>query len=293
MNYHPPSIIFSSWPILFFLYSLHPTPFPLLSLGCVLSRIWLFVTPWTAVLQPPLSSLGLFGCKSKSCVLTEVTPGLGILCESQPRCPRGSSWGKGSTRDSGKQSRLIKAHDICSTLIRGWYLPVYVEAERSPWGLMPGLPALWVPAKASKHCPLLVGSGKNVKEKVILLLLLLLSRFSNSPGQTTGVGSFPLLQGIFPNQGLNPGLPHCRWFLYQLSHKGSPRILKWVSYPFSRGSSRPRNQTGVFCIAGRFFTNWTIREAQWDLKQPAKHCSPPPHAEGLSSSTGCSADFSE
>ena len=44
----------------------------------------------------------------------------------------------------------------------------------------------------------------------------------NSPGQNTGVGSLSLLQGIFPTQGLNPGLPHCRQILYQLSHKGSP-----------------------------------------------------------------------
>ena len=51
----------------------------------------------------------------------------------------------------------------------------------------------------------------------------------NSPGQNTGVGSLSLLQGIFPTQGLNPGLPHCRQILYQLSHKGSPRILQWVS----------------------------------------------------------------
>ena len=53
----------------------------------------------------------------------------------------------------------------------------------------------------------------------------------------------------------------CYNFLYQLSHKGSPRILKWVAYPFSRGSSRPRNQTGISCNAGRFFTSWAIREA--------------------------------
>ena len=52
---------------------------------------------------------------------------------------------------------------------------------------------------------------------------------------------FTLLQGIFPTQGLNPGLPHCRWILYQLSHKGSPRILEWVAYPFSSGSSRCTN----------------------------------------------------
>ena len=39
------------------------------------------------------------------------------------------------------------------------------------------------------------------------------------------------------------------------------RILAWVAFPFSSGSSRPRNLTGVSCIAGRFFTNWAIREA--------------------------------
>ena len=82
----------------------------------------------------------------------------------------------------------------------------------------------------------------------------------NSPGQIPGVGSLSLLQGIFPTQGSNPGLLHCRWVLYQLSHKGTPRILEWVAYPFSRGSSQPRNQTGVSCIAGRFFTNWAMRE---------------------------------
>ena len=65
----------------------------------------------------------------------------------------------------------------------------------------------------------------------------------NSLGQNTGVGSLSLLPGIFPTQGSNPGLLHGRWILYQLRHKGSPRILEWVAYPFSRGSSRPRNLT--------------------------------------------------
>ena len=83
----------------------------------------------------------------------------------------------------------------------------------------------------------------------------------NSLGQNTGVGSLSLLQGIFPTQGLNPGLPRCRQILYQLSHKESPRILEWVAYPLSSGSPWPRNWTGVSCIAGRFFTNWAIREA--------------------------------
>ena len=47
----------------------------------------------------------------------------------------------------------------------------------------------------------------------------------NSPGQNTGVGSLSLLQGIFPTQGLNPGLLHCRLILYQLSHKGSSEYI--------------------------------------------------------------------
>ena len=43
----------------------------------------------------------------------------------------------------------------------------------------------------------------------------------NSPGQNTGRWPFPS-QGIFLTQESNPGLPHCRWILYQLNHKGSP-----------------------------------------------------------------------
>ena len=117
----------------------------------------------------------------------------------------------------------------------------------------------------------------------------------NSPGQNTGVGSLSLLQGIFPNPGIEPrsptlqavslpaeppgkpkntgvgslsllqqifltqesywGLLHSRQILYHLSHQGSPEILEWVAYPFSKGSSQSRNQTGVSCIVGRFFTN--------------------------------------
>ena len=53
----------------------------------------------------------------------------------------------------------------------------------------------------------------------------------------------------------------------ELSHKRSPRILEWVAYPYSRASPQPRNQTGISCIAGGFFTNWAIREAL-DLTSP-------------------------
>ena len=91
----------------------------------------------------------------------------------------------------------------------------------------------------------------------------------NFPGQNTGVGSLSLLQGIFPTQGSNPDLPHCRWILHQLSHKGSPRIPKWVAYPFSRGSSQLRDRTAVSWIAGRFFTNWAI-QGEWRIDQLTK-----------------------
>ena len=61
--------------------------------------------------------------------------------------------------------------------------------------------------------------------KVMSLLFNMLSRLviMSSPGKNTRVGSRSLLQGIFPKQGSNPGFPHCRWILYQLSPKGSPR----------------------------------------------------------------------
>ena len=83
----------------------------------------------------------------------------------------------------------------------------------------------------------------------------------NSPDQNTEVGSLSLLQRIFPTQGLNPGLLHCTWILYQLSHQGSPRILEWVAYHFSRESSRLRNWTGSPALQADFFTSWATREA--------------------------------
>ena len=85
----------------------------------------------------------------------------------------------------------------------------------------------------------------------------------NSPDQNTGVGSLSILQGVFQTQGSNPGLPDCRWILYKLSYQRNPRILEWVAYPFSSGSSWPRNRTRVSCTACGFFTDWAIREASW------------------------------
>ena len=61
-------------------------------------------------------------------------------------------------------------------------------------------------------------------------------------------GSCSLLWGIFPTQGLNPGLPHCGWILHQLRHQGSPRILEWVAVSFSRGSSDPGIEPGSLAL---------------------------------------------
>ena len=84
----------------------------------------------------------------------------------------------------------------------------------------------------------------------------------NSPSQNTGVVSLSLLQGIFPTQGSNPGHLYCRWILYQLSHRESPRILAWVAYSFSRGSSWLKNWTRVSCMANGVFAAWAIRDDQ-------------------------------
>ena len=82
------------------------------------------------------------------------------------------------------------------------------------------------------------------------------------------MGSRSLLQGIFPTQGSNPGLLHCRWIFYQLSHQGSSRIQEWVAYPFFSRSSLPRNRIRVSCIAGGFFTSWATGKPNLTLKVP-------------------------
>ena len=75
------------------------------------------------------------------------------------------------------------------------------------------------------------------------------------------MGSLSHLLGAFPTQGVTLGILNCRWICYQLSHKGSPRILECLSYPISSRSYQARTHTRVTCIAGGFFTNWAIKEA--------------------------------
>ena len=60
-----------------------------------------------------------------------------------------------------------------------------------------------------------------------------------------GIFSISFSRGIFPIQGLNSGLLHCRQILYQLSHQWSPKILEWVPYHFSSGSPNPGIDPGI------------------------------------------------
>ena len=106
------------------------------------------------------------------------------------------------------------------------------------------------------------------------------------PDKNTGVSYHFLFQGIFLTQGSNPSLLHwqadslpsepplwpwkwkslsrvwlCDTMDYTVHRILQARILEWVAFSFSRGSSQPRDGTGVSCIAGGFFTDWAIRKA--------------------------------
>ena len=76
-----------------------------------------------------------------------------------------------------------------------------------------------------------------------------------SPDNNTGVGCHAFLQGIFPTQGPNPGLPHYRQILSHLSHQGSPRTLAWVVYPFSKGIFQTEESNRGLLHSRRFLTN--------------------------------------
>ena len=89
----------------------------------------------------------------------------------------------------------------------------------------------------------------------------------NLPGKNTEVGSHSLLQGIFPSQGSNLGLPHCRQILYCLNHRKVPRIWEQAAISSSKGSSRPRDQARVSCSLplshlGSPFNAWLVPKRQ-------------------------------
>ena len=94
----------------------------------------------------------------------------------------------------------------------------------------------------------------------------------NSPGQKTGVGSFFLLQGIFPTLGSEPRSPALQVDSLPAEPPGKPKNTGVDTYPFSRGSFRTKNLTRVSCIAGGFFTTWTIRNLVKQKSPWTFHC---------------------
>ena len=85
--------------------------------------------------------------------------------------------------------------------------------------------------------------------------------------------SFPS-PGDLPNAGIKLRSPALQADSLPeiLCHQGSPRILEWVAYSFSRGCSQHRSWTEVTCIEGGFFTSWATREAYYPPKNPSKDC---------------------
>ena len=95
----------------------------------------------------------------------------------------------------------------------------------------------------------------------------------DSPGKNTGVGCHALFQGIFPNQGLNPHLLHCRRILYCLSHPGSPRMF--ITFIFDKTKKETIINIMLFSckvMSDSFVTPWTVPArllCPWDF--PSKN----------------------
>ena len=100
----------------------------------------------------------------------------------------------------------------------------------------------------------------------------------NSPGQNTGVGSLSLLQGIFLTQGSNPGLPHCRQILYQLSHQGRPKEVLTSHAHTHRDTHTCRNTHRDTCtdICTETHTCAHPQTHTHTQSPPVSHTLPPP-----------------
>ena len=92
----------------------------------------------------------------------------------------------------------------------------------------------------------------------------------NSPGENAGVGSFSVLQGIFPTQGLNPGLPHCRKILYQLSYKGPRQCVKKQRRYFANKVHIVKAMVFLVVMCG--CESWTIKKAECQRIDAFKLC---------------------
>ena len=106
-----------------------------------------------------------------------------------------------------------------------WRIDAFDHGVTKSWTWLSNLTELNSPSCQS---PILTKGSSSESHSVVCASLRPHGLYSawNSPGQNTGVCSLSLLQGISPTQVSSPGLLHCRWILYQLSHKGSPGSSK-------------------------------------------------------------------
>ena len=132
---------------------------------------------------------------------------------------------------------------------------------------------------------------------IVVFLKLKVKVMSNSLWlqEVHGILQATILEGIafpFSRGSSQPrDQTYCKWILYQLSHEGSPRILEWVSYPFSSSSSLPRNWTWVSRIAGGFFTNWATREALLKVEDANKKAIQQRNSDSKSKYKWCSSEL--
>ena len=163
--------------------------------------------------------------------------------------------------------------------------PVWVWCYHTPYHARHDTSNIKSPREEQKGCKheFVAFHFKKVKTLVPLSCLTLCNPMEcsppwNSPGKNIGVGCIFFSRGIFLIQGLNLGFLHYRWILYSLSHQGRPcdvsvthrthsvvsdslrptdhivhgilqaRILEWVAFPFSRGSSNPGIEPKSFTL---------------------------------------------
>ena len=155
----------------------------------MLSHVRLFETPWTVARQGSLSITNSWGLLRLMSIELVMPPNHLILCRPPLLLP-----------SIFHSSRVFSNESVLSTRWpKCWSFSFSISPSNEYSGLIPlGWIGCFDPLQPhGLYSPL------------------------NSPDQNTGVGYFHP-QGISPTQGLNPGLPHFRLILYQLSHQGSP-----------------------------------------------------------------------
>ena len=190
-----------------------------------------------------------------------------------------SSWVRRKNLSCGSQKSLSKVQPVGRDVGAEWDPRTpHLSGMWGAWGRgwkqkVPG----WDPVKLELVAVMVAEAEQTVKDqtKPRRSERYLIHNLAISYWTTGGTQLMELQMGIMFLGSSNTGFP---WFSHSVmsdscdsmdcSPPGSSvhgisqaSILEWVTISFSRGSSQPRDQTRVSCIAGRFFTNWATREA--------------------------------